>query len=541
MINRIAWVSFLLSCGLVGLTQTARADTSTWSGRVGTVGLDDKTMWCTPTIKTSGGRAYADSNFRLVTLDSTVPVVNNFVNPLAQQRVKLQCFANAALTGASTTVTSAWSTDGASDVATTALCPAAQPFGGYARCQITTALLPPYVYAGTNCGNGVTNLTANSQLRGQLTGAFREVNPLAPVTPLFNNTSTQAAIGGTDLGYSFLAQGNLYFGFGDSWENDLNFPGLWGLRGSVLARTTDFDPSDANGIAFQSWESVPFFSNVAREVVPCVHDYSGNSELTAIATAGFGLTEGFNQYRFVWYDSIRAWTPGFVANESSLAWSVNNGAYVRGDQQPLFHAPRWPWASKFGPGAIWVDRENGYIYFFGVRTYVAGNPVRLARVRAVSSAVVNHLQYEYWTGTQWQFPNPANEYALANLPSPAPDLISGTRNPRPELSVAYDSFAGRFIMLIHNDADLYSDPGFNTFELWQASAVTGPWTQVVGATAKLPSIANLYGPYMSEHTMRGGGQDIYMSMSEWDVVLQPYNVGLWKMSLTRATTTGCVP
>lgn len=538
MANRNVWAWLVCSC-VIGLAQHARADTSSWSGRVGTVGLDDKTTWCMPAIKTSGGRAYAESNFRLVSLDGTVlsPVTNIF----GQQRVKLQCFANANLSGASTTVTSAWSTDGAGDIVQTALCPAAQPHGGFARCQVTTPLLPPYVYAGTNCGNGVTDLTANSQLQGQLTGAFREVNPLTPVVPLFNNTSAQAAVAGTDLGYSFLAQGNLYFGFGDSWENDFNFPGLWGFRGSVLARTTDFDPSDANGIAFQGWETVPFVPNVAREVVPSPHDYFGNSEITAIATAGFGLTEGFNTYRFVWFDSIRTWTPSFVANESTLAWSVNNGAFVRGDQQPLFRAPRWPWSSYMGPGAIWVDRENGYVYFFGVKTYVAGNPVRLARVRAVSSLVVNHLEYEYWTGSQWQKPNIANEYALANLAGPAPDIIPASRNARPELSVAYDSYAGRFIMLIHNDVDLYTDPGFNTFEMWQAPAVTGPWTQVVPAGPKLPTLANLYGPYMSEHTMRNGGQDIYFAMSEWDVVLQPYNVGLWKMSLTRNTIPSCVP
>lgn len=540
MIDRNVGLWLVLVTCVSAAAQPARADTSSWSGRVGTVGLDDKTTWCTPSLKSSGGRAYAESVLSLVSLDGTV--VSPVTNLLAQQRVKLQCFANANLTGASTTVTSAWSTDGAGDIVQTALCPAAQPFGGYLRCQVTTGLLPPWVYAGTNCGNGVTDLSASSQLKGQLTGAFVEVHPTVPAVPLFNNTSSQAAIGGTDLGYSFLAQGNLYFGFGDSWENDFNFPGLWGFRGSVLARTTDFDPSDANGIAFQSWETVPFVPTVAREIVPSPHDYSGNTEITAIATSGFGLTEGATTFRFVWFDAIKRWNPSFVANESTLAWSVNNGAFVRGDQQPLFHAPRWPWTSYMGPGAIWVDRENGYIYFFGVRTYVGGNPVRLARVRAVSSLVVNHLEYEYWTGAAWQKPSAANEYALANLAGPAPDLIPASRNARPEMSVAYDSYAGRFVMLIHNDTDLFTDPGFNNFELWQAPAVTGPWTQVVGATAKLPSLANLYGAYMSEHTMRSGGQDIYFAMSEWDVTgLQPYNVGLWKASLSRNTITGCVP
>src|SRR5262245_42830850 len=155
----------------------------------------------------------------------------------------------------------------------------------------------------------------------------------------------------------------MYIGFGDTWENDWTTPGPVGFRGSVLAHTHDFDPSDENGIAFEGWDTAPARPNVAREVIPSPHDQTGTTEYTAIAAAGFGLTEGGTGHRFVWFTAIKTWSP-FTTNESTLAWSQDGDAFVRGDQAPAYHPPRWPFESYFGPGAIWVDREQGYVYFF---------------------------------------------------------------------------------------------------------------------------------------------------------------------------------
>jgi hypothetical protein len=224
----------------------------------------------------------------------------------------------------------------------------------------------------------VAGLEGTPTLHGQLLGDHYELG--MPAKPLFNDTGAQAAVVGTDLGYQFLAQGSMYLGFGDTWENDATSPGPNGFRGSVLAHTHDFDPSDANGIVLEGWDTAASSPTVAREVIPSPHDQSGNTKLTAIGTAGFGMTEGSVGYRFLWFAAIKTWSP-FTTNESTLAWSSNGEAFQRGDQAQGVHPPRWPFQSYFGPGAVWVDREQGYIYFFGVRTYQAECPIRLARVR----------------------------------------------------------------------------------------------------------------------------------------------------------------
>jgi hypothetical protein len=386
----------------------------------------------------------------------------------------------------------------------------------------------------------VTGLSEKPRVRGQLVGDHYELT--TPGKPLFNNTG-KVAVMGTDLGFQFLAQGRMYIGFGDTWENELSVPGPNGYRGNVLSYTHDFDPADDNGIAIEGWEVAPDRPSVAREVIHSVHDQSGSTEFTAIGAAGFGLSEGTSHYRFLWFAAIKQWDP-FTNNESTLAWSKDGGSFTRGDQAPSAHPPRWPFETYFGPGATWVDREHGYVYFFGVRTYQAGFPVRLARVRATRAAVLDHLQYEYWTGSTWQHPDPKDEYALVRLADPAANLIPGssTQNNRPEISVAYNPYVGRFIMMLQNDATPFKDEAETELQLWQAEAIEGPWTRVnTGDQLTLP--AHHYGPYMSEQTFSEGGRDVSFALSEWNLLPlslgQPYVVGLWSMRLERGVRAGC--
>jgi hypothetical protein len=284
---------------------------------------------------------------------------------------------------------------------------------------------------------------------------------------------------------------------------------------------------------------------VAREIVPSAHDLSGNGEFTAIGTSGFGLSEGSAHYRFVWFASIKTWDP-YVNNESTLAWSQDGAPFVRGDKASDVHPPRWPFDTNFGPAAIWVDREHGYLYFIGVRTYTPASPLRLARVRATVAAVLDHLQYEYWTGAAWQHPDAKDEYALARLADKAADLVPGstTQNNRPEISVAYNPYVGRFILMLQNDATPFDDEAQSYFELWEARAIEGPWKRAsTGDGLVLPP--HHYGPYMSEQTFAEGGRDVYFALSEWDlaplILGQPYVVGLWTMRLERRVKPGCEP
>jgi hypothetical protein len=521
---------------------TDRAAT-TWSGRVGRVGSDDRTLWCTPVVEpaTAAEPSRAASSFQIVSLDGTRQ--DGVTASDAAQRVRVQCFEHADLSGHSTTVTGAWSVDGGGD-RSALRCPRSQPHAGFARCQMAADAKPPYVYAPGGCGDGIGKVKGKPVLHGQLLGDHYEL-PGGP-KPLFNDTGAQrGGVVGTDLGYQFLAQGRMYIGFGDTWENDLTAPGPGGFRGSVLANTRDYDPSDANGIAIEGWDTAPDRPGFAREVIPSPHDQSGNTELTAIGTSGFGLSEAGVGYRFLWFAAIKDWDP-YTNAVSTLAWSRDGEAFERGDRASGVHPPLWPFESHFGPAAIWVDREQGYVYFVGVKTYTLMQPVRLARVRATVAAVLDHLQYEYWTGSAWQRPDPADEYALARLPDTAADLIPGTaaQSTRPEISVAYNPFVGRFMMMVQNDPEPFKNPANRPFQVWQAQALEGPWT-MVSAGSDLTLSSTLYGAYMSEQTFAEGGRKVYFLLSDWNLLPlalgQPYVVGLWSLELERNVKPGCEP
>lgn len=511
---------------------------SVFSGRVGMVLDDDSTLWCTPSLQ--GGSAEAPASvqieFERVQLDGTSRRGNP--EPSATQRVRMQCFADVAATGASTLVTSTWASDDQRDTLRI-VCPRERPYAAFVQCQIASVGKPPLVYAGASCGAGVSGIVDKASLRGQLIGDHYELS--GPAKPLFNNTGG-AGVVGSDLGFPFLSQGRMLLGFGDTWENDLLLPGPSGYRGSILASSRDFEAGDEDGIVIDSWDTAPG-QRAAREVIPSPHDQTGNSEFTAIATAGFGLSEGDAHYRFLWFAAIRHWNP-YEHKEGTLAWSLNGAGFVRGDQAKDVHPPRWPFDSYFGPGTIWVDREHGYIYFFGVRTYQPGSPVRLARVRGSAAAVLDHLQYEYWTKQGWRRPDPADEYALARGAEASADLIPGgaLQNNRPEFSVSYNPYVGRFLMLLQNDATPFKDEAETQLQLWEAEEIVGPWQRVETAD-RLTLGPHLYGPYMSEQTFSAGGRDVAFVLTEWNLLPlgQPYVVGLWSMQLTRQLRPDCMP
>lgn len=520
---------------------------SAWSSRAGWVDEQDRTHFCTPQVEARGASpgdspgdspSQVTSRFEQVRSDGSPEPGGR--EPRGSQRLRAQCQRDAASSASAVFATSAWSSDDEDDLVSVQ-CPADFPYLAFAHCQVATTGVPAYVYSGTACGAGISGLGARPELLGQMFGARYELTTADTPKPLFNDTRAAGVIG-ADLGYQFFAQGRLHIGFGDTWENELMLPGPLGLRGTVLAYTRDLDPSD--GIVLEGWETMPDNPRAAREVIPSEHGILGLEEYTAIATTGVGLTEGETSYRFLWFAAIRDWDP-FESIESTLAWSIDGGAFVRGDQQPEYHPPRWPHGSYFGPGAMWFDREHGMIYLFGVRTYVPEMPIRLARVRATPDALRDHLQYEYWTGSEWRNPDPADEYALAALDEPAANLIPGsmTQSNRPEISVAYNAFAGRYVMMLQNDLASFRNEEISDFQLWQSESITGPWSKVdIADGLKLPG--DLYGPYTSDHLVTAGGEDVYMLLSEWNLGTlltgQPYSVGLWRMGLKRELIPGCL-
>jgi Domain of unknown function (DUF4185) len=204
-------------------------------------------------------------------------------------------------------------------------------------------------------------------------------------------------------GSMFLAQGKLYFSFGDTSDIDANDPLTMSLevpprwRSNVLGHTTDFDARD--GILLSGFEKGE--GSQAQENVKAPHQTQEGdaTEFTAIPLAGFGLTAADgHRYRFLWFVSVHKWTDAFVvpdfrANYSTLAYCVDESA-----EWTRVSSPPSP-AATFGPGAIWFDRYNRWLYFFGISPDHSG--VRLARVRSSYANVMDPTQFQYWNGLSW--------------------------------------------------------------------------------------------------------------------------------------------
>ena len=575
----------------------ARADKSNWSKRVGSVDVDERTTWCTPALThVAGAGDKLSSSFQRIALFGFIE--NDIPMPGLEHSIRMKC-SNSAGTQTSV-VTSPASRDADGDKVSVQ-CPANQPIGSFPMCQVNSGAVLRFVYKGSDCGDGLgfeglTPPVHDAALIGQLTGGFYELivrSPYSPGLGLLNNTcdSTPALldpfrtcrrwgyVGGTDLGFMFLAKGRLNFGFGDTWPSEatttLTNPRV-DARGTILFQSDDMDPS--NGIVFNGYESTaldPKWKDprVAAEVIPSIHNIL-LGEQTAIASAGLALNEGGVRYRVLWFTSLRRFaTPGAapplptdlpLTNFGTLAVSTDAGTgsfgpFVRGETLPNTKIPKWAPLNlnvgtpdnSFGSGAIWVDREQGWVYFFGVPTYNPTSVVRLARVGAKFAFITDFTQYEYYTGPQGGWVRDTDgRFAKGTRPLPGVccQSFGNVETPRPEFSVVFDSYANRFLMMFSENSN---NP---RMQIWQAPDPTGPWTKVdtgVPANDSLPNNSNvpgLYAPYMSEHIMQRGGQDVYFTLSQWAsttlllppvMIPQPYNVGLWKLTASRATLPGC--
>jgi len=551
------------SCALAvaAFANPSRADSS-WASRVGLVGDDDVTSWCTTGVVHTAQGDKVTGRFQRIDSNGNT-ILDPAVLPVAVQ-VHAKC-----TSGANTSnLLSDPSLDSNLDKVEKT-CPN-NGTASFVRCRIVTPGSFRYVYKGTDCGNGIAaqSPVTSVSLRGQLTGGFYELQALPPLAhppgfPLFNDTCASNAlnlctskgfVGGTDLGFMFLGGGKLNIGFGDTWENDTMLPGANGLRGSVLFTSTDFNALDANGLRFGSFERSTATSTVAQEVIPSLHD--GNPEVSAIPFAGFAIRENNTYYRFLWFASIATWEEGqHLNNFATLAYSPSaqpsdvGQTWIRGDwYAPTDGPPRWEPDSNFGGGAIWHNRETGWIYFFGVTPYEQ-SPIRLAAVRANVASILDATQYWYWGGPTRGWERDANrdlqESKRAFYPDSA-DIVPASANARPEFSVTFDSYVNRWIMLLSTNTVPGQTP---VTQLWQSPApqspdgtvtIEGTWSKVTqNALPTAATFPGLYGAYTNEHIMGGGGRDVPFVLSQWSFFTQPYNVALWRASLNRATISGC--
>lgn len=554
------------------------ANTSVFAANAGAVHSNDATSWCIPVLTASG----ATSSFQLAPSDSTQAKTNNYVDTFARQKVRVLCKPSS---GSSSIVTSpSWSTDAGGDT-NSATCPA-RTTPTMAQCQIDgqidggQATTLPLVYQGSACGTGVSSISTTSSIQGELLYSNPGTPPpngtsFTPYVSLPGYTAPSPLphgpdsgdvspfIGGADVGGMFLSAGTMNYFFGDSFNIDATPPASVWSHGS-LAKTTNLDPTSLiqTTSGLQTWEMSthsPATSLFAPQ--PWTSGQSSATESTTIPGAGFGVTDASgNAWRFLWYFSVVTFgNPGaFTTNWASLAYTENttlatNVTWTRGDANPSAPTtPVWPAISNFSPGAVWYDRFNRMIYFFGIRPQLLAtvwgtnqypfSGVRLARVPSTPSSIKNPASYQYWTGSAW-VSDPGN-YSVATPQTPsgsggvygtAADIISSAVDPRSEMSVAYDAEAGSFIMMFVNMVD-------GGIRLFQSTAVTGPWSEVLFDTFSLPNTLDggssqqsgqkTYAPFTNDQLLVNGGKDVYYTLSEFTPV---YNVGLWHYAITASS------
>jgi hypothetical protein len=548
--GRLSYVTLLTALLTVS---HARAEDSAWSAGVGKILPSDDTVWCKPDVSAPSGIFTAKAKLQLRDTSGALTTDNYTDGGATTLRLNMQCY------NVNTSVFSAPISSASFANNATLTCPA-NNVGVNVRCMLRSTDTSPFTYGGGNmggdpCGNGINEIKppgGYSGYKGQVTGFSSELNFRAKTNNAMFNTALMktAQVHGTDMGFFFYSGGQLWSGYGDTWANG-GMISVWPTlqRGSVLFSTNDLDASD--GLSFSSFQGMGF-PNFATEVVPCCHNDpkppSTCDEISAIATAGFGLRENGVNYRVLWFNAIKSWFP-FTTKVATLALSTNGGAFQRRDAVPGSLVPTWGDDSSFGAGAIYQDRLAGFLYFFGQRPYQSTpTPIRLARVEAKFASVTDRSKYQYWNGSEWKPSTAVFDASKLSSFGPAADIIPASAAPGPEFSVAFDAYANRYIMLFEtkrwtNDTAV---------ELWQSSYITGPWTKVTNGETRLPRATTtggtwspynfFYGPYMSEQLMKKGGESIYYQMSEWNGVggFRPYNTGLWTFDISRFTANGCV-
>lgn len=509
---------------------------ATEAPRIGAVLADDSSVWCMARVS-GAKRAELEVFLRRVPSDAAAEIEAPYRFAQGRAIGRMTCTEREDGGGEQASLETDPSNDDDDDVAR-ARCPDATPFGRNASCELIGhdeaapgaavelrfVHLPASVaddevpYAdGSRCIGSIRAPRVHGQTTGFVQEYMDESGAVARDLPLENEALMRTAqIGGTDEGAPFLAQGKLWFVFGDTTAFDSNEPvsvGFFNWRSNVLAYTEDFDVRD--GFRFDGFETGAAAAGAAAERVISPHDQveAEGSEFTAIPLAGFGFTSADgHRYRFLWYVSIHKWSaalvgPDFEANYSSLAVAV--------DDEPNWTrvaSPPSPPGANFGPGTVWFDRFHRWLYFFGITP--DRGAIRLARVRSTFDRVMDPHRYEFWTGEGW----------APGDPSAAIPVIeeSASYAPRSEISVAFNPAAQVWMMMLVNWYAAPSVTPANQVEVWQAPAITGPWKKV-DADAQLPNGNRLlqYGPMLNEHLLLDGGLEVHYLLSQFFPV---YNV-----------------
>jgi hypothetical protein len=333
------------------------------------------------------------------------------------------------------------------------------------------------------------------------------------------NPTWEANIGGVDLGHMVNHNGKTFFFYGDSFSSDLAYnpsiPGSGaGWRWNTCSYSTDPDFSD--GVTFDGW--ITDTGGNAREII---HD-DRNSPITNIPTGGLSLGNRI----YVWYMSMKDWTNPWKNHFSGLAYSENDGQTF--NIVSAFQFPNNESGGNFGMVSVCQRSdvslgEDNHVYLWGTPANRYGG-VKLARVDP--GQVTNLGAYEYFNGMGGGEPTWTSSEFGAPLIVPA--RVS-------EMSVMYNEWAGRWIMLHGwNPGDL---PDWNAghIVLRQAPEPWGPWSDpIMVIDVSGPGGTGLpYGPYLNPLYVENRGETIYFILSKWT----PYDVYLMKARLLKEGTS----
>ena len=329
-----------------------------------------------------------------------------------------------------------------------------------------------------------------------------------------NSTFDRFGISGTDLGISWdNGSGQILMAFGDTFGNCAVAGQEW--RHNVLLRSDDTDlsngitvPDAVPGDVGSGSVVTPDRPDFARELIPATGlDYI---EITTIPTAAISI--GNTQY--INYMSVRTWgNPGqWVTNFSAISVSHNNGQTwttatntIRVNVDVALPGVRQVQQGndKFQMNA-YLKGNDGYIYQYGTPNGRFG-AAYLARVRPTD--ILDLTKYEYYTN------NAAQPWSAESV-----DLKPVAPQPVSELSVAWNAYLGRYLMLYT------SDPA-GGLVMRTAEKPEGPWS---GTKLLVPAsgLGGIYAPYIHPSS---SGKDLYYTTSVW----KDYNVMLLRTDLDR--------
>lgn len=324
-------------------------------------------------------------------------------------------------------------------------------------------------------------------------------------------TDTRFSIAATDVGVPWdNGSGQVLMAFGDTWGK---CAGQMVWRHNTMLRSNG-NSDLSKGITFANAMPGNIFSGASVTAAhptfaqPMVSALGiKNLEIGKIPTAAIAV----NGVQYVSMMSIRYWgAPGrWVTNYSALAVSRDNGQSWNIDWGTArsnyeLNLPGNPQFRK-GQGKFQVSaflRVGPWVYQYGTPNGRFG-ALFLSRVPATQITNIN--AYEYYSGG-----------ARGGWSRDAATTGQLIRQPISELSVAYNNYLNKYVMLSENAGNIV---------LRTSPAPTGPWSnpRIIVAASQTQG---LYAPYIHP---RSTGQNLYFVASRWE----DYNVMLIRTDLSK--------